>query len=224
MKNKSVYILEAIQPRVAVDGKKGHYEKDEDENVKCWRERIGIFSSVKLAERAMHQFIDAHEHMYVEWKMWERHFGFMLEEVRLDDEIDEFDNFGDFESVRSYLADGTLNCFSDYDSRCKKKFTGRDEPQRFVKSGEYAWLYQGDHLTPILIDKLSITKDEWTKHFKPGVAGDFTDDSGVSFTSEYHIHPFAVNVFPFSALKFAKLTKKLKTKMNKAKKEYYSES
>lgn len=61
---------------------------------------------------------------------------------------------GGHKSVRSYLADGTLNCFSDLDTECEKPFTGRDPRTLKVKKGDYAYAYQADRVVPMLVGAL----------------------------------------------------------------------
>lgn len=217
MKKKSVYILEVIHPRVAQDGRAGHYDYLSDGSVKCRRERIGVYTSVVRAEMAMMQYVESTDWQRAKWKDWSRPFGFALEEVRLDSGDDGNGNFRLFESRRSYLADGTPNCVSDLDDSCEKSFRGREKPVTAVKEGGLAWLCGDDRITPVLVAQLPMTEDEWRTKLKPGVSGDFTDDSGTAYSAEPgHFHPAAVDIFPLSALVRGRISREARRKIRES--------
>lgn len=50
---KSVYILTAISPKVAYDGKKGHYARDTKHNFICHAITVGVFNSIEAAEKTI---------------------------------------------------------------------------------------------------------------------------------------------------------------------------
>ena len=228
-KHNSIYILTSITALEAKDGRKGHYRKDENGIIPVYSERIGLFSSVKKAEEAIKQLIKQESES--SWKSWNIPFGYILDELYLDEGLWNSDwcngssnpwmCVSHFESRRSYLANGELNCFSDLDDRCVKKFNGRSEPIKHIKKGDYAWVTYGNELVPVLVEEVAMTKEEWKKKMKPGVYGDDTDDSGIVFTpNNGHEHPFSPNVFPLSCLPYAKITKEIKKECEKARKEY----
>lgn len=147
----------------------------------------------------------------------------MLDEHYVNDAIDKHGNISLFESSRSYLSDGSLNCISDCDYRCKKKFNGTDCQNTHIKKGDIALEFNHDILTPVLVEELSMTKDEWKERFKLDVYGDFTDDSGLAFSAYYgHVHPFAPTLFPLSCLPYAKILKADMMKMEKEKNKYFN--
>lgn len=218
---KSVYVLEAVTPEMSYEYD-DDYMTDEDGNVSCYRERIGCFSSVEKAEAAVKRLVELKEEEVKHYGGF-RYFGFVLDEVCLDDCFDEYSSTRHFESRRSYLSDGTLNCYSDLDFACKKKFAGRDEPQK-VKKGDYVLVLTNDRIVPMLMEETSMTKDEWAKRFKPGVTGDFTDDSGLAFgVIGGHDHPFAPNVFPTSCLECDIFTNEVKDRIKKSRDEWLKE-
>lgn len=228
MKKKSFYVLSAINPCTHRDGRKGHYVKDKHGNIKCHTERIGVYSSVEKAEAAIRKMIEAEEAECKEYKTWEKCFGYILDEIYLDDGLDDNGYPVYFESRRTYLNNGTLNCFSDLDWRCRKKFRGRMTSQyikesmsakeyiEFKKNGIIAYEWRESCIAPIILTEFAPTAKEWKARVKPGVCGDVTDDSGIAYdTIGGHHHPFSPNVFPLSALTCAKLTKELIKKLKK---------
>lgn len=212
MKKKTVFELIAIMPNEhSTVEEVGKYDIDRFGNILSHEEFIGIYENVNTAEKMIKALIRKNVHANETWGSWVQYFCFILTERQLNPKIDKHWNVPEFESVRSYLADGTLNCVSDYDSSCKKKFNGREIPTR-VKDGDFAYYCMKDKIVPILMEKVSYTKDEWKKHFKPGVKGDFTDDSGYAYIIGYgHDHPFSPYVFPLTNLAYrANLDDKIK--------------
>lgn len=228
MKKKSLYVLSSIEPRIHRDGRKGHYVKDRHGNIECRTERIGVYGSVKNAEDTIMKMVETERAERTEYKLWEKRFGFVLDEVYLNDGLDMNGYPAHFESRRTYLSDGTPNCFSDLDWRCAKKFKGRVSPQHikesmsakeyknFRKNGVFAYEWNETCITPIILTEFAPTAKEWKARMKPGVCGDVTDDSGVAYDpSGGHHHPFSPDVFPLSALACGKLTKKTIRKLEK---------
>ena len=229
MKKKSLYVLSVIRPRAHRDYKKGHYVKDGRGNIECRVERIGVYGSVEKAEDAIRKTVATEEAERKKYDIWEKSFGFVLDEVYLDDGLDKNGYPAQFESRRTYLNDGTPNCFSDLDWRCSKKFKGRTSPQHikesmsakeyrdFRKNGIFAYEWNDERITPIILTEFSPTAKEWKAKMKPGVYGDVTDDSGVAYDqSGGHHHPFSPDIFPVSALAYAGIAEKLAEKLRKS--------
>lgn len=225
MKNKiSLFTLFAIHPRINRDGKKGHYIKDECNCFECWKEHVGVFSSIKEAEKVIKILVDEKNDENSRWKGWDTYVGFVLDEHYLDDALyGEGNNVSAFESCRSYLSNGEINCISECDDRCMKKFIGTRFPNKHVKKGDIALELCGDYLMPVLVEDTSMTREYWKSHFKPGVSGDYTDDSGLAFSAfNGHVHPFAPMLFPMSCLPYAKILKNDISKMKRERDHYYN--
>ena len=217
-----------IRPRVHRDEKKGHYIKDKHGNIECHTERVGVYGSVASAEAAIMKMVKAEEEELAAYKYWGKRFGYVLDEVYLDDGLDTQGYPARFESRRTYLNDGTLNCFSDLDWRCAKKFKGRTSPQYikssmsakeyedFKKNGVLAYEWRDSYIAPIILTEFAFTAKEWKAKMKPDVCGDVVDDSGVAYGfNGGHFHPFSPDIFPLSALVCAKPAKKIVEKLKK---------
>ena len=196
----SIFLLESITP-VYKDDVNGNEVLDINDKfeIKIYRERVGVFSNIEKVEEAITKLIQYQDKYLKHSHCW-KYFGFLVNELYLDDCF-----YGDgytscFESTRSYLNDGTLNYFSDLDDRCLKEYCGSDNPGRFVHPGDFVYCLAGHRLIPALVDQIPFTKDEWKKQFKSGVVGDLTDDSGTVYTLDGHRHPMWTRVFPVGDL------------------------
>lgn len=197
----SIFLLESITP-VYKDDADGNEVLDINDKfeIKTYRERIGVFSSVKEAEKAIDRLIHR-QNRYSEHSYCWKYFGFLLDELYLDGCFyGDDENTSGFESTRSYFSDGTLNYFSDFDERCEKEYRGSDNPGKFIKPGDFVYCLMGNRLVPALVDQIPFTEDEWKKRFKPGVFGDFIDDSGTVYMLNGHHHPMWSRVFPIGDL------------------------
>ena len=159
----------------------------------AYKEQIGVFSSVKKAEKAMMNAVENCSDSGV--------VGYVLTE-QLVDCIDA-DELSFFESIRTYCSDGSLNYAMDCDSRCLKKFKGAKHSGRF-HSGDYAFIYN-EHSScfmPSLIEKEPMSREEWHAHMDRNCAGDYTDDSFINFLPNVkgHVHSLAVMAFPASCI------------------------
>jgi len=219
---KSVYTLKSIFPISGKDGYKWDYETDDENNFKCFVDDVGVFSSIKSAENAIATLVGNKAQENIKWKNWETYIGFIVEEHYIDDSVNEFGDISHFESYRSYLSNGTLNCVSECDERCNKKFSGTKYPNIHVKKGDIALVFNGRKLIPVLVESTSVTKEEWKNRMKPGTYGDYTDDSGLVFTAyNGHMHPFAPLLFPISCLPKARIEKDVIKKMKVLRKGYF---
>lgn len=207
------------------------YEPVEDNNgaALCWDGAsieirsvfCGVFSNVNKAEKCIKHMVSLrNEEIKDGWSGF-NWFGFSL----VENWIDETPKNGrawpcTFKSFRTYLGDGSLNCFSDTDEACEKKFKGAKRRSRF-KAGDFAWILRKGKAVPTLIEKEAMTREEWKKSMKRGVYGDFTDDSGIDFPFDCkgHDHTFSPLLFPLSSLD-CKISKEAKAAMRKSRTEW----
>ena len=91
------------------------FVKDNFGNIICSIERIGVYDDVKKAETDLTELIQLNERLNWKYGSKSKYFCFTLDELYLNNAIYGVDNISTFESRRSYLNDGRLNCFSDYD-------------------------------------------------------------------------------------------------------------
>jgi len=222
-RRKSAFVLEAIHPCVHRDGRKGHYEKDGEGCFKCWKQTVGVFSSIDKAEETIRTLVKTQSDQNIKWKGWKVYVGFLLIEHYVDDALfGDGNNISNFESCRSYLSDGSLNCISDCDDRCEKKFVGTSCPNSHVMKESIALELCGDCLMPVLVESTSMTIDEWKRLFKEDTTGDWTDDSGLAFSANHgHVHPFAPLLFPMRCLPHAIIPQSEVKKMQKMRKMYF---
>lgn len=200
---KKIFVLESFEP---VEGsRKGTFERAGDGvSVKLRSGACGVFSSVGKAEKAIAAMVKAKESEIASWG-GPRYFGFALIEHRLDDPfLPDSATPCRFRSYRTYLGDGTLNCFSDTDDACEKKFKGAKRASRFRK-GDFAWTLRRGKAVPALVECEAYTVEEWKAKMRPGAYGDCTDDSGIDFPyfpygNCGHDHTFAPLLFPLKAL------------------------
>jgi len=148
----SIFLLESITP-VYKDDANGNEVLDINDKfeIKIYRERVGVFSSVEKAEEAITKLIQ-YQNEYLKHSHCWKYFGFLVNELYLDDCF-----YGDgytscFESTRSYFSDGTLNYFSDLDDRCLKEYRGSDNPDKFIHTGDFVYCLAGHRLVPGLVD------------------------------------------------------------------------
>lgn len=221
MKGKNVYILESFTPYVHDDVKFFYEPSTKDGSIELTSEHVGVFDSVENAEKVIKELIRFRKEMNDKYDDWITYCAFLLTEHKVNGCLDDFGNPPGTESVRSYLGNGELNCFSDYDDRCNKRFNGRKDQSKFVKAGDYAFYLRRDKLIPILVEKLAPSKEEWKQMMNPGVFGDITDDSGLAFMVDYgHDHPFSPYVFPMSILPGHDISESVMTKLQIEKLRY----
>lgn len=221
MTNTSIYVLEGITPKYNYD--ETDFVKDDFGNIICSVDRIGVYDDVKKAETDLTELIQLNERLNWKYDSKSKYFCFTLDELYLNNAIYGAGNISTFESRRSYLNDGRLNCFSDYDDRCCKKFYGRSEPLKYVKNGDYCFMLSGNKLVPILLEECSPTVETLKARFKHQYVGDFTDDSGLAFSvGNGHIHPMSPTIFPNWNLPEYTFTDELKTKLMAEREKYFN--
>lgn len=213
---KSAYVLESVEAIGDSVLEDSYSINHEDGSINCRREIIGVYDSVENAEKDIRRLIK-------QGGEYVNYFAFVLTEHYMNNSfhLGKFNSPSLFESIRTYLGDGRLNCFSDYDDGCVKKFIGRTTPQKFVKDGDYCLVLNGDKIYPIILLKTTPTKKYCDMVFQHGFVGDCTDDSGVAIGTEGgHFHPRTPSVFPLWNLKNYSIDEKTKTQLTNEKARY----
>lgn len=168
----------------------------------CLTGRIkgGLYSSIEKGEAVIREYIERGK-----VGIWPSDIiAFYLYEKTIDPVRNgEFDSIADYESVRSYFADGTLNAVSDCDDACVKKFEGRDPSTIRFRIGDKVWVpdFAKHRIRKGVVSGLPFTKEQYQARF----AGkkcflDYTDDAyTVEFGGDSHTHPSVVDIFPEAA-------------------------
>lgn len=170
--------------------------KASDGSYKTYEYSLGIFDCVSAAELFLHI------HIAEEQKNNPRFFGFFLYEKTLNGGLHEdWGKLCYYQSVWSYLPDGTLYCYSPYDTTCKKPFRGRPAETIPLPVGELAWWWDGSRICPCVVEILPLTDVEYAKRAESlgGDCGyDFTDDCYlVDMYPRTHNHPATWALFPY---------------------------
>lgn len=157
---------------------------------------LGIFDCVSGAEQFLQSYIEKHRKYY-------QFFGFFLYEKTLNDGLQEdWQELCYYQSVWSYLPDGTLYCYSPYDTTCKKPFRGRPAETIPLKGGDLAWWWNGSRILPVLVGILPLTDVEYAQRAKAighDCGYDYSDDSYlVDLYPHTHDHPMTWALFPYS--------------------------
>lgn len=158
---------------------------DADGAYSTFTRNLGVFSSVSLSEAAISRYARIGE-------PW----AFVLKERILDDlnPHGEFGQVSDFRSIRTYLADGTLNAENPCDDTGEKRWRGRDAGTVRFKVGDLVSVLDGDRVKPALIGDTPATPDRFTPASKGWEA---EDDCYLAFEADIgHDHPFTPFVFP----------------------------
>ena len=142
------------------------------------RHQVGFYMTLEAAEAAMRDWLKIVRHWG--WSI----FGCEITEHALDEKVDlEKRDYGNIQSMRTYLDTGELNASVDCDTAGVKWFCGRTEPAK-VAPGLLAWCLGRDSVVLVLVVAKPPTREEWTK--KPTGArrfwvasdrGDFSDDA-----------------------------------------------
>ena len=125
--------------------------KSQDGSYKVFKRDPGIFDSVEKAERFMQLIIDRESAYY-------NFHCFVIFEKTLNGDLGKkWGTVCEFQSIRSYLPDGTLYCDSSYDDGCERPFRGRPKETIKLKVGDLAWFWDQDRIRPCLVAVLPIT-------------------------------------------------------------------
>ena len=169
--------------------------KRQDGSYEVFKRDLGIFDSVEKAEQFMYWIIDK-EGEYSDFHC------FVIFEKTLNGELSKkWDAVYEFQSVRSYLPDGTLYCDSPYDDGCEKPFCGRPEDIVKLKVGDLVWFWRGNRISPGLVAGLPFTDTFYRKKVEESgheMGLDYTDDSYKVYTCENgHEHPECWRCMPY---------------------------
>ena len=184
----------------------GSYETHECE--------LGVFDSVENAEAFMKMYIDK-----VKRERWysETHC-FVIYEKTLNRGLSaKWNSVCEFESIRSYLPDGTLYCDSPYDDACEKPFRGRSAETIRLKVGDLAWCWWCGGIHPCLVAALPMTDvryQECVRNCGKELGLDYTDDSYTVYLGGYgHDHPECWKCMPY----YGKISKRSLQRIHSAK-------
>ena len=164
-------------------------------------ESLGVFSTVAKAEAMIRIHAD-------KVKEYATMLGYVLYENELDDLSTHgpWNDIPEFLSVRTYLADGTLNAFCDCDDACEKQWRGRDAETIRFRRGDFVSVWRGKSIHTELVGELPYTRER-------GYVGDWTDDCYLTYPVDgFHEHPFTPYVFPL----VGKLTARVRAKLEAA--------
>ena len=168
--------------------------KRPDGSYAVFERELGIFDSVENAETFMKKVI-AREKEYFEFHC------FIIFGKTLNKGLSEnFESVSEFESVRSYLPDGTLYCDSPYDDACEKPFRGRPAGSIRLKVGDIAWYWWYGYIYPCLVAGLPFSDTRYQERVRElghEIRLDYTDDSYMVYTGHGHEHPECWRCMPY---------------------------
>lgn len=199
-----------------------------DNSIHAYEVEVGVFDSVEKAEAAILGFVKDME--------YDSLFGFFLYEKTLNDGVRERKWLRgvntlicQYQSVRSYLADGRLLCYSPYDDCCVKEFRGRDRTtiNSRIKEGGLAFQWCGDKIYPCIIASLPPSGEDWRRmkervvrragRWSRSYGWDSSDDCYCVYEYDKgHAHPATWRVFPF----FGTISKRNLDRLRKSKEWY----
>ncbi|GEM_PF-5995105 len=172
-------------------------QKNRNGGHKVWEEDMGLFESKEKAENTIQSAIKE--------RPWSNFFAFFIYERQLN--LPCLNDAG-YQSVTSYLADGTFYCYSPCDSACVKPFKGRPAESIRLRKGDLAWYWSGDHIEPCLVGFQPYTEEQYADYCKErGHSADDpdfhpfdgTDDCYLVYNyNNDHNHPECWQLFPFS--------------------------
>ena len=198
------------------------YAKNKDGSYDVSVYFAGMYSSVSSAEKVIREII-AQEGM-------KHTIGYWLYEHTVDDGYVESDSCSsgkmvcEYDSVRAYLADGTLLCESLLDAACRKTFKGRDPKTLKLKPGDVAFEVSSVSAEPVLIDGLPCTEEDYQACLERAkkeygniteLGWDYSDDSYTVY-NQYgsHDHPLVWKLFPH----FGKVDERVRERLQETKK------
>lgn len=198
------------------------YAKNKDGSYDVSVYFAGIYSSIASAENVIREII-AQEGM-------KHTIGFWLYEHTVDGGYVESNRcisskmLCEYDSVRAYLADGSLLCESLLDAACKKVFKGRDPSTLKLKPGDVAFAVSSDSAEPVLIGGLPCTKEDYQECLERAkkeygniteLGWDYSDDSYTVYNQHgSHTHPMVWELFPH----FGKVSKRVLERLQRTKK------
>jgi len=186
----AIFQLSAIVPRGV---------KNSNGSIDTFERDLGVYDSVAASEAILANIL-------AKGKGRESFFAFYLKERSVNAGlVGPFGKISEWESIRSYFADGRLNCLSECDEACVKEFTGRDARSIRYSVGDIVWVRQYNRLMPMMIGGLPMTKTEYRSHKAkwkndqiPYRGGDWSDDCYYTYGYGHdHDHPACWDVFPY---------------------------
>ena len=174
--------------------------KRPDGSYDVYENELGVFDSVENAEAFMRMFIDRVREHSKSW--YSEHHCFVIFEKTLNRGLSaKWDSVCEFESVRSYLPDGTLYCDSPYDDACEKPFRGRPAETIKLKVGDLAWCWWCGGIHPCLVAALPMTDvdyQECVRNCGRELGWDYSDDCYTVYIGGYgHDHPACWRCMPY---------------------------
>ena len=197
--------------------------KRSDGSYEAYEQALGVFDSVENAETFMRMYIDKVKSLSAHW--YSEFHCFVIFEKTLNRGLSaKWDSVCEFESVRSYLPDGTLYCDSPYDDACEKPFRGRSAETIRLKVGDLAWCWWCGGIHPCLVAALPMTDvryQECVRNYGRELGLDYTDDSYTVYLGGYgHDHPECWKCMPY----YGKISKRSLQRIHSAKRREEAEN
>ncbi len=209
-----VYLLKVVEISL---------RKNPDNSIPAWKSELGVFDSVKKAEATIRDYVGHYGS--------ERVFGFFLYGKTLNDGVRKRKwlrgttvSICQYRSVRSYLSDGTLWCYSPYDDCAETEFRGRDPATVKLKEGDLAFVWGYNSIAPCIVAATPPTPDDWERlrirvvkqegRWHRSYGWDGSDDCYCVYEYDKgHSHPAIWSVFPFfGTISKRNLSRLIKTK------------
>lgn len=153
-------------------------------------QKLGLFSSLQKAENMMMDYISSLSPTdnYIAY--------YEIRENRLNQKLQTQSlGISEWESIRTYNPDGSKHYESLLDDNCICEFHGNDEPGEF-SHGDVILYMSHRRACLRIVRHPPMTKTEWLEKLGPGVAGDWTDDSYLTYDMRgEHYHNFSPYVF-----------------------------
>ena len=204
MKKKGLYQLVGISLDTIRYGDK-RIHKQKDGSILTDEFELGIFTSVECAETMIKSYVSGCSHDVL--------LVFILYERSVDQVCEPGGHFRLYESIRSYLPNGDLNCESDLDSECEKLFKVQNPETLKLKNGDYAYAYEYGKAIPILVGAIPVDQSWYERRKKKDSSfqgGDWSDDAYFALSVNGRFHPSAPMVFP----EFCPINKSVKRKLD----------
>jgi len=169
--------------------------KQADGSYEVHEEQLGIFDSVAKAEAFIKVMIE-------KGRGYAGYHGFFIYEKTLNCGLmGRWHAVCHYQSVRSYLSDGTRYCYSPYDDTSVKPFRGRPEETIKLKVGVLAWYWQNGTIRPCIVSGVPCSEQKYQQMEKKhgqDLGLDYSDDCyTVLLYEEEHQHPQCWTLLPY---------------------------
>lgn len=193
-----------------------------DGSYNVYERELGVFDSVENAEAFMRMFIDKVKSYSA--SLYSEFHCFVIIEKTLNRGLSaKWNSVCEFESVRSYLPDGTLYCDSPYDDACEKPFRGRSPETIRLKVGDLAWCWWCGGIHPCLVAALPLTDkyyQECAQNYGKELGWDYSDDCYMVYIGGFgHTHPESWRCMPY----YGKISKRCLQRIYSAKRREEAE-